>query len=447
MSFNAIELCAGGGGQALGLEMAGYHHVAAVEYEPHYCTTLRTNRPQWKVVEDDIRNFRSQDYSEIDLLAGGVPCPPFSIAGKQLGADDERDMFPAALQIVETIRPRAVLFENVQGLASAKFQEDRLLNSQARNNFVYRSFYSRCCERLTFSVNLFQFFVKRCLRFAAQSNRIGVLAAKRRNTITSFLQILLSLRFVRPNNLPVTASFTASVTAYGIVREKRFPTSFCQLEIWKLIISPLFIVTFFTSKKNIARNVQSSPKTIHSVRMFHCNSVILKRLSAVTTTHTECSNNGISVARVANAKPKSGRDFPANFVKKHADELVCYVRFGARRCLAKVCRSLKTHRVDLVLRSELPSNQLASTFKTEASAFSSKSKAHRSPVSILANATRSIWIPSFARRPESWSWVSGGLNCCRASLTRWPMMLRDSAFLRRAAICYLVTERSCWRVP
>lgn len=122
MSLTAIELCAGGGGQALGLELAGFHHVAAVEYEPHYCTTLRTNRPHWKVVQDDIRNFRSHDYSGIDLIAGGVPCPPFSIAGKQLGGDDERDMFPAALAIVEAIRPRAVLFENVQGLASAKFE-------------------------------------------------------------------------------------------------------------------------------------------------------------------------------------------------------------------------------------------------------------------------------------------------------------------------------------
>jgi DNA (cytosine-5)-methyltransferase 1 len=122
MSLTAIELCAGGGGQALGLEMAGFHHVAAVEYEPHYCTTLRTNRPHWKVVEDDIRNFRAQDYTEIDLIAGGVPCPPFSIAGKQLGGEDERDMFPAALKIIETIRPRAVLLENVPGLASAKFE-------------------------------------------------------------------------------------------------------------------------------------------------------------------------------------------------------------------------------------------------------------------------------------------------------------------------------------
>ena len=123
MSLTAIELCAGGGGQALGLEMAGFHHAAAVEYEPHYCTTLRTNRPHWKVVEDDIRNFRAEDYSGIDLVAGGVPCPPFSIAGKQLGGDDERDMFPAALKIIETIRPRAVLLENVQGLASVKFED------------------------------------------------------------------------------------------------------------------------------------------------------------------------------------------------------------------------------------------------------------------------------------------------------------------------------------
>jgi DNA (cytosine-5)-methyltransferase 1 len=121
MSLTAIELCAGGGGQALGLEMAGFHHVAAVEYEPHYCTTLRTNRPHWNVVEGDIRNFRSEDYSDIELIAGGVPCPPFSIAGKQLGAADERDMFPAALKIIEKIRPRAVLLENVPGLASAKF--------------------------------------------------------------------------------------------------------------------------------------------------------------------------------------------------------------------------------------------------------------------------------------------------------------------------------------
>jgi DNA (cytosine-5)-methyltransferase 1 len=129
MSLSALELCAGGGGQALGLELAGFHHEGAVEYEPPFCTTLRKNRPQWNVIQNDIRSVRGEDFAGLDLIAGGVPCPPFSIAGKQLGADDERDMFPAALEIVEKAKPRAVMFENVPGLASAKFKgyRDRLL--------------------------------------------------------------------------------------------------------------------------------------------------------------------------------------------------------------------------------------------------------------------------------------------------------------------------------
>ncbi len=125
MSFSAVELCAGGGGQALGLEMAGFHHEALVEYEPNFCTTLRKNRPHWNTYQEDIRVFPAEKFTGIDLLAGGVPCPPFSIAGKQLGADDERDMFPAAISIVERVKPRAVLFENVPGLASARFEHYR----------------------------------------------------------------------------------------------------------------------------------------------------------------------------------------------------------------------------------------------------------------------------------------------------------------------------------
>ena len=125
MSLAALELCAGGGGQALGLEMAGFACAAAAEIEPHACQTLRDNRPNWRVIQDDIRNINGKDFRGIDLLAGGVPCPPFSIAGKQLGADDERDMFPAALKLIEDAKPAAVLLENVQGLASAKFSSYR----------------------------------------------------------------------------------------------------------------------------------------------------------------------------------------------------------------------------------------------------------------------------------------------------------------------------------
>jgi len=105
--------------------MAGFRHEALVEYESHFCTTLRTNRPHWNTVHDDIRFFKCEKYTGIDLLAGGVPCPPFSIAGKQLGADDQRDMFPAALELVQKMKPRAVLLENVPGLASKKFEHYR----------------------------------------------------------------------------------------------------------------------------------------------------------------------------------------------------------------------------------------------------------------------------------------------------------------------------------
>jgi DNA (cytosine-5)-methyltransferase 1 len=124
--FSVLELCAGGGGQALGLELAGFDHSGVVEYEPAFCTTLRTNRPHWNVLNTDIRHLRAEDFSGSDVVAAGVPCPPFSVAGKQLGADDERDMFPAALRIVAIAKPRAVLFENVQGLASARFADYRM---------------------------------------------------------------------------------------------------------------------------------------------------------------------------------------------------------------------------------------------------------------------------------------------------------------------------------
>lgn len=119
--YTAVEICAGGGGQALGLDRAGFRHLACVEYEPDFCRTLKANRPGWNVVCDDIRQFDGTPYKGCDLLAGGVPCPPFSIAGKQLGADDDRDMFPAALRLIGEIRPRAILLENVKGLAQKKF--------------------------------------------------------------------------------------------------------------------------------------------------------------------------------------------------------------------------------------------------------------------------------------------------------------------------------------
>lgn len=120
--YKSIEICAGAGGQALGLEQAGFEHIALVEYESEYCDCLKKNRPQWNVQCMDVRSFDGLPYKgKIDLLAGGVPCPPFSIAGKQLGADDERDLFPEMLRLVEEIQPKVVMIENVRGLLSPSF--------------------------------------------------------------------------------------------------------------------------------------------------------------------------------------------------------------------------------------------------------------------------------------------------------------------------------------
>jgi len=124
--LTSVEICAGAGGQAVGLEQAGFTHSALVEIDGYACATLRANRPSWNVLQGDIREFSGADYHGVDLLAGGVPCPPFSIAGKQLGAADERDLFPEALRLVEEIAPRAVMLENVSGFSKDKFREYRL---------------------------------------------------------------------------------------------------------------------------------------------------------------------------------------------------------------------------------------------------------------------------------------------------------------------------------
>jgi DNA (cytosine-5)-methyltransferase 1 len=123
--MRSIEICSGAGGQALGLEQAGFEHIALVEIDPCACATLKKNRPQWNVIEGDVRFFSANKYIGVDLLAGGVPCPPFSVAGKQLGHEDERDLFPEAIRLVGECNPKAVMIENVRGLFDPKFEEYR----------------------------------------------------------------------------------------------------------------------------------------------------------------------------------------------------------------------------------------------------------------------------------------------------------------------------------
>ena len=139
-SLRAVEICAGAGGQALGLQRAGFEHALAIELDHNAAATLRMNT-DWPVAEGDVADemvWNPSDYEGIDLLAGGVPCPPFSVAGKQLGSGDERDLFAWAVEQVSVMKPRALLLENVRGLAGPKFAayRQRILDRLAEFGYV-----------------------------------------------------------------------------------------------------------------------------------------------------------------------------------------------------------------------------------------------------------------------------------------------------------------------
>lgn len=120
--MRSIELFAGGGGMALGLEAAGFESELLVEWNHNACATLRRNRPTWNIVEGDVRKIDFTPYRGVDLVAGGPPCQPFSVGGLARGYDDLRDMFPEAVRAVREIRPAAFIFENVRGLARPAFR-------------------------------------------------------------------------------------------------------------------------------------------------------------------------------------------------------------------------------------------------------------------------------------------------------------------------------------
>jgi DNA (cytosine-5)-methyltransferase 1 len=124
--LSALELCAGAGGQALGYDQAGIDHAGLVELDKSACATLRLNRPGWNVIEHDLNTFDGSSFVGVDIISGGLPCPPFSVAGKQLGTKDERNLFPAMIRLVDQIRPKAVMIENVRGILDAVFIDYRL---------------------------------------------------------------------------------------------------------------------------------------------------------------------------------------------------------------------------------------------------------------------------------------------------------------------------------
>lgn len=127
--MKSVELFAGVGGLAMGFELAGFEPLAVIEWNKWACETIRQNKAReyplvmnWPLHEGDVRDFDWASLTEpIDLVAGGPPCQPFSLGGKHRANGDRRDMFPAAVEFVRRLRPRAFVFENVKGLTRASF--------------------------------------------------------------------------------------------------------------------------------------------------------------------------------------------------------------------------------------------------------------------------------------------------------------------------------------
>ncbi|MFC8725060.1 DNA cytosine methyltransferase [Streptomyces bacillaris] len=167
-TFTSVEICAGAGGQALGLHEALFKHLALIEIDPHAVQTLRANvegNKAWdgclvkqadltKLAPKGLRLELGLEPGDLDLLAGGVPCPPFSVAGKQLGRDDERDLFPNMLDLVDELEPKAVMIENVRGLLEPreKFQGYREELLERLESMGYEKCYWEVLEAKNYGV-------------------------------------------------------------------------------------------------------------------------------------------------------------------------------------------------------------------------------------------------------------------------------------------------------
>ena len=126
--MKSVELFAGAGGLALGVAFAGFTHEAVIEWDKWACDTIRENQlrqnplvADWPLYEQDVRSFDFSSLHDIDLVAGGPPCQPFSLGGKHKAHSDKRDMFPTTIDVVRCLKPKAFLVENVKGLTRASF--------------------------------------------------------------------------------------------------------------------------------------------------------------------------------------------------------------------------------------------------------------------------------------------------------------------------------------
>ena len=113
---------------ALGTSLAGVKHKAVIEWNRWACNTIRENQHlkhplvvDWSLYEGDVRKYDFNDIKQVDLVTGGPPCQPFSLGGKHKGFDDQRDMFPTAINVIRKLKPKAFLIENVKGLTRGAF--------------------------------------------------------------------------------------------------------------------------------------------------------------------------------------------------------------------------------------------------------------------------------------------------------------------------------------
>jgi DNA (cytosine-5)-methyltransferase 1 len=128
--MRSIELFTGAGGLALGTGMAGFRHAAVVDFDNDCCETLRHNKrlgfepvQDWEIIEADVRGLDHSSFAPIVMIAGGVPCQPFSLGGKHKAHEDERDMFPEFAKAVAALRPKVFVVENVKGLLRSGFAD------------------------------------------------------------------------------------------------------------------------------------------------------------------------------------------------------------------------------------------------------------------------------------------------------------------------------------
>jgi len=121
--MKSLEIFSGAGGLAKGLELAGFKHSAFVEFNRHACASLYENFDAGKVFFGDIKDFDLDALEDVDVVAGGPPCQPFSLGGKHGADQDSRDMFPYAIRAIERLAPKAFVFENVKGLLRPSFAD------------------------------------------------------------------------------------------------------------------------------------------------------------------------------------------------------------------------------------------------------------------------------------------------------------------------------------